>query len=53
MPLGCAKREKFYFVSELPDVQGGLSTAFQQFLWKGKSRGKFDESGGGQRLIED
>src|SRR5258708_27702808 len=34
MPLDCAKRGKFPFVSDLPDAPRGLSTAFQQLLWK-------------------
>jgi hypothetical protein len=36
MPLGCAKRGKLFSLSDLPESPRGLSTAFQQLLWKAK-----------------
>jgi hypothetical protein len=39
MPLSCAKRKNIRSESELPRPPEGLSTGFQQVLWKGEKRG--------------
>jgi hypothetical protein len=36
MPLDCAKRGKFVLLNSLRTTPRGLSTAFQQLLWKMK-----------------